>query len=219
MPPKKDSKTRKKILEAACQLFSEHGQDSVSTRMIADKAKVHLPSIHYYFGDKESLYIEVFRLASQSSDVISLDPLLEDNPQLLDTPEGKAKAIYQSVVGYFDNCFTKKEEWKKRLVLREINQNSPVSAILAEEVFKPRVEKCRELYRMLASKDSETDSFLWGHLPNYIAGFYLLAKPTLHRVFDEEYVTTILSKLGRLTAKIMILLLELPLPEELKEIQ
>lgn len=217
MADKKNSKTRKKIIDAACKLFSEHGLDAVSTRMIAEQSGTHLGSLHYYFDDKEALYLEVFRMATQSDTMIALEKMLEENPELLGTPESKSAIIYFGVKNYFDHSFVASEDWKRRLILRELSQVSGVAEKLTEEIFKPQIEKCRKAFKILTTKDSPVDSFLWAHIPSYVASFYLLTKPTLDRSFDEEFVSELFSKLADMTAMMMILLLGLPLPEELKE--
>lgn len=48
--------TRRRILEAAIELFAQEGYDRASTRRLADAARVNLPAIQYYFGSKEGLY-------------------------------------------------------------------------------------------------------------------------------------------------------------------
>src|SRR3954454_7892011 len=44
------------LLNAAEALFAEHEFDSVSTRDIANRAKVNLALVHYYFGTKQKLF-------------------------------------------------------------------------------------------------------------------------------------------------------------------
>jgi TetR/AcrR family transcriptional regulator, regulator of cefoperazone and chloramphenicol sensitivity len=48
--------TRAKIIVAALEIFGACGFDGASTRMIADRAKVNLPALQYYFGDKAGIY-------------------------------------------------------------------------------------------------------------------------------------------------------------------
>ncbi|AMG31496.1 TetR/AcrR family transcriptional regulator [Grimontia hollisae] len=47
--------TKGKILDAAEQLFAEHGFKETSLRTITSKAGVNLASVNYHFGDKKSL--------------------------------------------------------------------------------------------------------------------------------------------------------------------
>lgn len=217
MANKKNSKTRKKIVDAACKLFSEYGLDSVSTRMIADEAGVHLGSIHYYFDDKEALYVEVFRIALESDDQKLLEQEIRDNLHLIETPEGKAELIYIAIKAYFDHCFFKSEDWKRRLVFRELSQISGIAPKLTEDIFKPRLEQGRGFFKLFTSVDSPVNSFFWMHIPSYVAMFYLLTKPTIDRTFDQEFITELYSKLPELTAKMMTQMLGLPLPKQLQE--
>jgi len=48
--------TRQRIIDAAVQLFGEHGFDGASTRDIAAAAGVNAPALQYYFENKEGLY-------------------------------------------------------------------------------------------------------------------------------------------------------------------
>ena len=48
--------TRRRILEAALDIFAAEGYEGASTRQLAERAGVNLPAIQYYFGSKEGLY-------------------------------------------------------------------------------------------------------------------------------------------------------------------
>src|SRR5512146_1360938 len=48
--------TMRRILDAAIEVFAAEGYEGASTRALADRAKVNLPAIQYYFGSKEGLY-------------------------------------------------------------------------------------------------------------------------------------------------------------------
>jgi AcrR family transcriptional regulator len=48
--------TRRRLLEAAIELFAELGYERASTRAIARRAGVSLPALQYYFGGKEGLH-------------------------------------------------------------------------------------------------------------------------------------------------------------------
>ncbi|WP_235600025.1 TetR/AcrR family transcriptional regulator [Alkalihalobacillus trypoxylicola] len=50
-------RTRKRILDVAEDLFMEKGFRAVSTREIAQHAKVTQPTLYHHFKDKESLYM------------------------------------------------------------------------------------------------------------------------------------------------------------------
>ncbi|MCB4770414.1 TetR family transcriptional regulator [Ancylobacter sp. Lp-2] len=57
--------TRERILDAARDLFAEHGVQAVSLRELTSHAGVNLAAIHYHFGSKEALLAELFSRSSQ----------------------------------------------------------------------------------------------------------------------------------------------------------
>jgi len=48
--------TRKRLIEAAIEIFAVNGFDGASTRMLAARARANLGAIPYYFGSKAGLY-------------------------------------------------------------------------------------------------------------------------------------------------------------------
>ncbi len=54
------SNTKERILDAAERAFAEKGIDGASLRFITGEAGANLGSIHYYFGSKEVLVLDVF---------------------------------------------------------------------------------------------------------------------------------------------------------------
>lgn len=51
---------RERILDAAEELFAEHGFDGVTVRQVTRKASVDVALAHYYFGTKRGLFDSVF---------------------------------------------------------------------------------------------------------------------------------------------------------------
>jgi TetR/AcrR family transcriptional regulator len=55
-PASGDQTVRQQLLAAARGLFAQQGYHAISTRQVAEAAKVNPAMIHYYFGSKEGLY-------------------------------------------------------------------------------------------------------------------------------------------------------------------
>ncbi len=55
------SDTRRRILDAAEALFTEHGFEATTLRQITGRAQVNLAAVNYHFGSKEALIQELFR--------------------------------------------------------------------------------------------------------------------------------------------------------------
>ena len=53
--------TRTRILDAAEELFMQHGFESTSMRLLTAKAQANLAAVNYHFGSKDALIEAVFR--------------------------------------------------------------------------------------------------------------------------------------------------------------
>ena len=57
--------TKDRLLESACAVFAEKGYRDATVADICNHAEVNIASVNYYFGDKETLYAEAWRLSFQ----------------------------------------------------------------------------------------------------------------------------------------------------------
>ena len=69
--------SREILLKGAEELFSKHGFDGTSIRLIAKELGVNSSMISYYFGSKEALYLQIFssRLIEIADEIASFDQL------------------------------------------------------------------------------------------------------------------------------------------------
>ncbi|WP_131737456.1 TetR/AcrR family transcriptional regulator [Actinomadura roseirufa] len=65
--------TRRRILDAARDLFGEHGYDGVTVRMIAAAAEANMALVNRYFGTKAALFGEILEGESVLRGVIAGD--------------------------------------------------------------------------------------------------------------------------------------------------
>jgi AcrR family transcriptional regulator len=68
-------------MDAAEQLFADHGWTAVSVRSIVSAAGVNLAALNYYFGSKEQLLAEIFAVRAK--------PIAEERVRLLAGIEGQ----------------------------------------------------------------------------------------------------------------------------------
>ncbi|MCT8389220.1 TetR/AcrR family transcriptional regulator [Leuconostoc holzapfelii] len=57
--------TRDRILAAATEQFLAHGFEQTTTREIAKVLNITQPALYHYFGDKETLFVEVIKLVGE----------------------------------------------------------------------------------------------------------------------------------------------------------
>jgi AcrR family transcriptional regulator len=64
MPQREDGKeTRKRLLNAACEVFAEKGYRNAKVAEICRRAGANVAAVNYYFGDKATLYAEAWQHA------------------------------------------------------------------------------------------------------------------------------------------------------------
>jgi TetR/AcrR family transcriptional regulator, regulator of cefoperazone and chloramphenicol sensitivity len=85
---------RQRLIDAALSVFASKGYASASTREICRLAEANVAAIHYYFGDKASLYREVFRIPEQ----IGLFPAEMDDANL--TAREVLLAFYRHIMAF-----------------------------------------------------------------------------------------------------------------------
>lgn len=56
-----ESDMKMKIVLAAKKLFAKHGYDATSVRQICEEAGANVALVSYYFGGKESVFLEIFK--------------------------------------------------------------------------------------------------------------------------------------------------------------
>src|ERR1700691_3821 len=124
---RKGDETRQRILDAALSAFGEASFKAVTTRRIAQAAGVSLPTLQYYFGDKEGLYracaqaiVERYRrhtgAAAQAARALSEDGAAG-------TARAQLKALIRALAGFLVGS-TEAERWA-HFVARELRDPGP----------------------------------------------------------------------------------------------
>ena len=89
---KPQHETRTRILDAAEELFMQHGFEGTSMRLLTAKADVNLAAVNYHFGSKDALIEALFRRR--------LDPMNTERMAALDAIEDpSAEKIIRAFVG------------------------------------------------------------------------------------------------------------------------
>src|ERR687896_950954 len=91
-PVKPQHETRTRILDAAEELFMQHGFEGTSMRLLTAEAGVNLAAVNYHFGSKHALIEAVFRRR--------LDPMNAERVAALERLENLSpESIIRALVG------------------------------------------------------------------------------------------------------------------------
>jgi AcrR family transcriptional regulator len=204
---------REHILDTAGRLFAEHGFNGVSARLIAGQAKINQSSIHYHFGSKEELYGEVLKNTYSLNNVLTIDKLLEEDPNLLETPAKKAHAVYRIISDKFRRILHPPHQWKKELMLRELQSPSPVYMKVIQPFFNQEVENLIRFYFILVPDAALLDACTWVSYPDSQAVFYLSVMKINQQFYEPDFLEALYRNAVKTTTRMMIQLLDLPVPE------
>ncbi len=214
---KRAENTRSALINAAGELFAEHGFEGVGTRMIAARAEVKLSAIHYHFGSKEKLYIATCLAAYANAHSTTFAEVVRANPRLMEQPEGQAEIVRSTIFGKFHEHFRPdRPPWEARILLREIASPTIAMPALVQTIYRPESESAAAFYRTIRPKATAEEAAAWSDLMYGQILLYSMAGKTIEMVrgencLNERYYHTAAVKLARA----MILEAGLPLPPEL----
>jgi TetR/AcrR family transcriptional regulator, regulator of cefoperazone and chloramphenicol sensitivity len=153
--------TRRRILDAAIEVFAADGYEGASTRTLAERAGVNLPAIQYYFGSKEGLYRAVVEYMVRQMDA-RMRPIADRVRASLSDGEPSRKELLSLLCEVLDAfvlvVFDKEHQQSRRLLWArsEIEQTAALDA-LHEGAMKQIFEPCVTLIARLLGLSAEDE--------------------------------------------------------------
>src|SRR3984885_774822 len=138
----KGRETRERILDVALKAFGEAPFLAVTTRQISTAASVSLPTLQYYFGDKEGLYracaeaiVERYRRDTKLAGARAAEALNEGCSA--ETARVQLKALFTALGGFLVGS-REASRWAQ-FVARELRDPGPAFEILYAGLWRPGV--------------------------------------------------------------------------------
>jgi TetR/AcrR family transcriptional regulator, regulator of cefoperazone and chloramphenicol sensitivity len=155
----KGQETRERILDAALRAFGQASFLAVTTRQISKAASVSLPTLQYYFGDKEGLYracaeaiAERYRRHTKAAGAKAAEALNEGGSA--ETARVQLKALFAALGGFLVGS-REASRWAQ-FVARELRDPGPAFEILYAGLWRPGVEiTARLIARILGIPESD----------------------------------------------------------------
>ena len=195
VPPPSHSPTRsdgalarRRLLEAALQLFADKGYQKTSTREIADRAGVNLGSISYYFCDKPGLYravfCESFCDATAAPDVLQARDCLPNAAACQLDPDGALEDFF------FNFLHPLKQGALIRLVMRlHFRELVEPSGVMGDEVDDDLADLFRNMNQLISRRlgleSPDTDTLRLTHAVLGMAMHFFVAQDLVDKVSPE----------------------------------
>lgn len=152
MPKREDGKeTRKRILDAACELFAKKGYQHARVADICQRAGTNAASVNYYFGDKKTLYIEAWQHTFY--ECFNPDLLEYDNA----SPEDQLRIYIHNLMQNFRENNTQGQF--TRLYMMELVNPTGLIQNVWRELIEPRRRELQGIIRKI-TKDKITDEMV-----------------------------------------------------------
>ena len=157
---RKGDETRQRILNVALKAFGEGSFLAVTTRQISEAAGVSLPTLQYYFGSKEGLYLAcakaiVERYRSHTTGAARKAAETLNDGCAAETARVHLKAVIGALAGLLVGS-READRWAQ-FVGRELRDPGPAFEILYTSLWRPGVElTARLIARILGSPESDS---------------------------------------------------------------
>lgn len=176
-----EENTKERILLTAGPMFAELGFQGVTVRDICDRAGVNLASVNYYFGDKDSLYLEAVRSARQAQH--SQFPSFV--PDLSAPPENLLRNFVRILLNRLGVAGP--TTWQVQLLVREFMQPGEACRQIVESYFRPYFEILLRIVDGLAGQRlSEEQRLKIGFSIIGQCLHYRLAQPIISMFVNQE---------------------------------
>lgn len=180
--------TKRRILEAAGEIFGTKGFKDATIRTIAQEAKVNIAAINYHFRDKEGLYgavlEEVFHLGFTRF------------PANMDlAPDAIAEQRLHAFIRAMFYRLQSLEGWggiagRGRLIARELLDPSPAFEAMLDRYIKPHKDLLTGIIRDIMDCDPGPEKLVPCAIS--IIGqciYYALASPVIHKISADNAPT------------------------------
>lgn len=152
----KGSGTRRRLLDAAAELFATKGYRNVAVRDICERACANVAAINYHFGGKDKLHLAAIdharQRALQEADPTTAGP----KPAGGLMPELKLRRHLHSMLG---RAFTDGPAgWYLQIVLREMVDPTPSLEAALDEHLGPHQRRLEAIVGQVIGQDPDSDT-------------------------------------------------------------
>ena len=177
-PAISDSATRQRLLDAAGEIFAEHGFRAATVRDICKRAGANGAAVNYHFGNKQQFYGAVFLYAH--------DCAMERHPAptgITAKPDVRLRAF---VTSFLRRILDQgRPAWHGKLMAREMVEPTGVLDLMVAKGVRPQFEFLSQVVRELVGDLPPERLRRLGASVVAQCLFYFHARPVITRLFPE----------------------------------
>jgi AcrR family transcriptional regulator len=169
--------TRRRLIEAAGEVFAEHGFQNATIRQICDRADANVAAVNYHFRDKAELYEAVLRYSHCAAEAAYATAKLSVEAP---APERLAGYVRTTMSRILDEG---RPAWHGKLMSREMTEPTAGLDSLVRDVFRTRFKELFGIVgELLGPSASEDDIAKCANSVLAQIVFYQHCKPLLVRM-------------------------------------
>lgn len=149
----RSAETRRRLLEAAVEVFAEEGFRGATLQQIARRAEANIASTAYHFGNKEGLYAAVFEYAERQA--AATGPPAGDGADGLPAEERLRRFVTSFLRRLLD---PRRPAWFARLLARELIDPTPALDRLVRRRMRANHEQLAAILRELLGDAAGEDT-------------------------------------------------------------
>ncbi len=178
---------KERLLNIAEALFAQKGYHAVSVREITKAANCNLAAVNYHFGNKQNLYLEVFRArwvprAKRLEEYFRKSLASQDYA----TPDAVAKSLAQAfLVGPLSD---EERHRHHQLMARELGQPTEALELVAKQVMRPFFKELGDIFRSFMPDGLGEERLILNILSIFAMVLYFnFARVAITRITGREY--------------------------------
>ncbi len=152
-PPTDHEATRARLLDAAGEVFAQHGFEPATVRDICTRAGANIAAVNYHFRDKMGLYLAVIQESVCAARLAEMRKVAEQSQ----SPE---HALYLIVFDKLQRMAraTERGDWHIRLMAHEISNPTPGLDRVVELAIGPNYAMLRGILSQLLGLPPDHDT-------------------------------------------------------------
>ena len=151
-----------RILDAAEELFMQHGFEGTSMRTLTSKAGVNLAAVNYHFGSKDALIEAVFRRRldpMNAARIAELDRLENATPGTTPAPEAIIRAFLGASLAMIEDAKSGGRNFIRLLGRAYTEPSKPVRALIGQ-LYAPAMARYKSAFER-ALPELPKEELIW----------------------------------------------------------